>query len=146
MTRAAPHVWTIGYEGHDPASLVEKLRKARIQRVVDIRELPLSRKKGFSKHGLALGLQAADMTYSHAKALGTPRVVRHAYKAGGGFGAFHNAYVAHLRKQEPAIQELVDVATRERCALLCVEKDVEACHRKILADELASRGWRVTHL
>lgn len=140
-------IWTIGYEGHDGASLVEKLRKARVQRVVDVRELPLSRKPGFSKRGLALGLQAAGIEYSHVRALGTPRAVRHAYKAGGGFDAFRAAYLAHVREHEDAVRALEALASVERCCLLCVEADHEACHRGVLAkDVLGRRGWRAVHL
>ena len=142
----ARRVWTIGYEGHDPESFVGKLRKAGIQRVVDIRELPLSRKAGFSKSALAMGLSKAGIAYSHVKALGTPRAVRHAYKAGGGFDAFKADYLAHVGENEAAVNELMDVAGRERCALLCVEADVETCHRALLADVLARRGWAVEHL
>lgn len=142
----ARRVWTIGYEGHDPESFVARLRKAGIQRVVDVRELPLSRKSGFSKSALALGLSKAGIAYSHVKALGTPRAVRHAYKAGGSFDAFRADYLAHVALHEAAVKELEEVAARERCALLCVEAKVETCHRAILGDVLAARGWTVEHL
>lgn len=139
-------VWTIGYEGHDPDSFVRRLRAAGIERVVDVRELPLSRKSGFSKSALAMGLSKAGIAYSHVKALGTPRAVRHAYKAGGAFAAFRDDYLAHVAENEAAVAELEEAARRERCALLCVEAKVETCHRAILADVLAQRGWAVEHL
>ena len=142
----ARRVWTIGYEGHDPESFVAKLRAAGVERVVDVRELPLSRKAGFSKSALALGLSKSGIAYSHVKALGTPRAVRHAYKGGGDFEAFKRDYLAHVAQHELAVTELEAVARQERCALLCVEADVETCHRGILADVLAERGWRVEHL
>src|SRR4051794_12149499 len=45
-----PTLLTIGYETHqEPASLVSALQAARIERLVDVRELPLSRRRGFSK-------------------------------------------------------------------------------------------------
>jgi uncharacterized protein (DUF488 family) len=143
---AARTVWTIGYEGHDPDSFVRRLRAADIQRVVDIRELPLSRKAGFSKSALAMGLSRSGIAYSHVKALGTPRAVRHAYKAGGGFQAFKADYLAHVARQEPAVKALEEVARGERSALLCVEAEAETCHRAILGEVLAARGWRVEHL
>ena len=143
---AARRIHTIGYEGHDPDSLVRKLRAAGVERVVDVRELPLSRKPGFSKRALAMGLSKAGIAYSHVKALGTPRAVRHAYKAGGGFDAFRADYLAHVAQQEAALRELEEVAARERCALLCVEAEAGTCHRAILGDVLAARGWAVEHL
>lgn len=139
-------VCTVGYEGHDPESFVETLRKARIERVIDVRELPLSRKSGFSKSALAAGLKAAGIAYSHVKALGTPRAVRHAWKAGGSFDDFRRDYLAHLAENADAVEELERVASAERCALLCVERDVETCHRGLLAEVLETRGWTTTHL
>lgn len=142
----AKRVWTIGYEGHSPESLILRLRGAKVQRLVDIRELPLSRKAGFSKRALALGLATAGIEYSHMRALGTPRAVRHEYKASGDHAAFRKAYLAHLKGERPAIEELERVASAERCALMCVEADPAECHRTVLGALLATRGWDVREL
>lgn len=146
MPRTPKRMWTIGYEGHSPESFVMKLRGAGVQRVVDVRELPLSRRAGFSKTALAMGLSKADIAYSHVKALGTPRPVRHAYKAGGSFEEFREAYLDHVAGHAPVVQELEETAARERVALLCVEHDVATCHRGVLAELLAARGWTFEHL
>lgn len=146
MAGRVKRIWTIGYEGHDVESLVLRLRKARIERVVDIRELPLSRKAGFSKKPLAAGLEHIGIQYSHLRALGTPRVVRHAYRAGGPFEDFRDAYLAHVEGNQAALAELETLARAQRCALLCVEADASACHRSVLTDVLAARGWRAEHL
>ena len=139
-------IWTIGYEGHDPDSFVRTLRKAGIERVVDIRELPLSRKAGFSKSSLAAGLKAAGIAYSHVKALGTPRAVRHALKAGGDVEDFRRDYLQHVQGNMDAVRELEEVARRERCALLCVERELDVCHRGLLAEVLEKRGWTAEHI
>ncbi len=44
---------TIGYEGSTIEDFVAALRHASINVLIDVRELPLSRKKGFSKNQLA---------------------------------------------------------------------------------------------
>lgn len=142
----AKRLWTIGYEGHSPESLMMKLRDAKVQRVVDIRELPLSRKAGFSKRALALGLSHAGIEYSHVRALGTPRAIRHSYKAGGGFETFRRDYLAHVRANEDALAELESLMKKERCALLCVEAEHAECHRGVLAAHLEKRGWGAVHL
>lgn len=144
--RATKRLWTIGYEGHSPESLTILLRDAGIQRLVDIRELPLSRKAGFSKSALAAGMQRAGIEYTHLKPLGTPRAVRHAYKAGGSFDAFRRAYLAHVDATPDAIPALEALATLERCCVLCVEKDWHECHRGVLTEAMAARGWQATHL
>ena len=55
---------TFGYEGLDIESFLAVLKKNGITLLVDVRELPLSRKKGFSKTALSAaaekqGLQLA---------------------------------------------------------------------------------------
>lgn len=142
----AKRIWTIGYEGHSPESFVLRLRAAEIERLVDIRELPLSRKAGFSKSSLALGLAIAGIEYSHMRMLGTPRAVRHAYKGGGTFETFREAYLAHVAQNDGAVADLERVASAERVALMCVEQAPDECHRSVLGGVLALRGWRVTDL
>jgi uncharacterized protein (DUF488 family) len=142
----AKRMWTLGYEGHDPESIASLLRAHKIQRVVDIRELPLSRKAGFSKSALALGLSRHGIAYTHLRALGTPRALRHAYKAGGAFEAFRDGYLAHVAGQERAVEELEALAHAARVALLCVEAEHETCHRGVLAEAMAPRGWRFEHV
>src|SRR4028119_55833 len=65
-------IFTIGYEGATQAELVAALRAAGVERVIDVRAVPLSRKPGFSKNVLAAGLAEAGIGYVHLKALGTP--------------------------------------------------------------------------
>lgn len=142
----AKRLWTIGYEGHSPESLTILLREANIERLVDIRELPLSRKAGFSKSALAAGMQHAGIGYTHVKALGTPRAMRHDYKATRDVEAFRKAYRAHLRSVPDAVAQLEALADEQRCCVLCVEKDWRECHRGVLAEAMAERGWRATHL
>ncbi len=46
-------LFTIGYEGAQLADFLATLACHRVSVVVDVRELPLSRRKGFSKNRLA---------------------------------------------------------------------------------------------
>ena len=88
-----PKVFTIGYEDKTPDSLIECLREAGVQRVVDVRELPLSRRYGFSKSALAAALARAGIRYEHMRELGNPKLYRNQYKAGdveGGSRAFRS--------------------------------------------------------
>ena len=48
----APALYTFGYEGLTIEAFIERLKQARVQLIVDVHELPLSRKKGFSKNAL----------------------------------------------------------------------------------------------
>lgn len=69
-------VYTTGYEGKEIEEFIEYLNAHDIQRVVDVREIPLSRKKGFSKNTLRHLLAERDIDYIHIKALGSPTYLR----------------------------------------------------------------------
>ena len=120
-----------------------------VQRVADVRQLPLSRKKGFSKTELAATLSANNIEYVGFPKLGTPPAIRKQYKESGDFTRFRRDYLAYLSSQEPAVEELRELAAQGGCALLCFERDPAQCHRSILAEVLAGRSgsaFRVEHL
>ena len=54
-------LFTIGYEGRALDELIAELQAHRIDRVIDVRELPLSRRRGFSKTPLREALAAHDI-------------------------------------------------------------------------------------
>jgi uncharacterized protein (DUF488 family) len=139
-------VWTIGYEGRTLDQLVADLRTAGVEQVVDVRELPLSRKRGFSKSSLAAALQAAGLAYVGARRVGAPREARHALRDGGAWAPFANAYLAHLDAQGDALREVERLVRERPTALLCYERDGLACHRSLLAGRLARTGLLPVHL
>jgi len=128
---------TIGYQGFVPSELCSLLRKSGVQRVADVRQLPLSRKKGFSKTELAATLSANGIEYVGFPKLGTPPAMRDRYKKSGDFAQLRRDYLAYLASQGPTIEELRELAAQGGCALLCFERDPAQCHRSILAEVLA---------
>jgi uncharacterized protein (DUF488 family) len=143
-------VWTIGYERLLPEQLVAELAAAGVQRVVDVRFRPQSRRAGLSKTRLGATLGEAGIAYESRRALGTPPDLRDLFKAGrvaeGAAG-----YAVHVREDEAA-REALDVLAAElpavRTALLCLEADPATCHRRVLVEALAERvaGLRVVDL
>jgi uncharacterized protein (DUF488 family) len=77
----APKIYTIGYEGLGLEDFVVRLRRAGVRIVIDVRELPLSRKRGFSKGALAEALATARIRYSHMRSLGCPKPIRDRHRA-----------------------------------------------------------------
>jgi uncharacterized protein (DUF488 family) len=65
-------VFTIGYEERSIDEFISRLKKFHINVLIDVREIPTSRKAGFSKKRLAEFLRSADIEYIHVKALGSP--------------------------------------------------------------------------
>jgi uncharacterized protein (DUF488 family) len=136
-------IWSVGYSGHTPETFLELLRRNGIQVVADVRDRPLSRKKGFGKGALEPFLLANGVGYVHLKALGAPAPVRDAYKETGDVEAFRAAYARHLAGQGLAIGELEALARQEPTAMLCLEADASVCHRHVLARQLTADGFEV---
>lgn len=140
-------VFTIGYEGLDVDAFMSLLAEHGIETVVDIRELPLSRKPGFSKKALAGVLNLTGLEYVHMVNLGCPKPVRDRYREDGNWKRYTNGFLKHLKTQEAAIAELSELASSSTCALLCYEADFNFCHRSMVADAVREYcGADVEHI
>jgi uncharacterized protein (DUF488 family) len=125
---------SIGYEGRTPDELIDSLIEAQVERLLDVRALPLSRKKGFSKTALAARLAASGIEYLHLRAAGNP--FRHLRADPERCLA---AYDDHLRSH-PEVLDLVMTASRgHRVAMLCVERQPATCHRSRILQALKAR-------
>ena len=76
-------IFTIGYEGATVGEFLAALQDAGVERVIDVRALPLSRRPGFSKSPLGAALEEAGIDYVHLKALGTPPMAERRRGQGG---------------------------------------------------------------
>jgi uncharacterized protein (DUF488 family) len=131
-------LFTIGYERRSQAELVRDLSAAGVSLLADVRELPLSRRKGFSKTALALALADAGIGYEHLRALGSPKAVRDVWK-GGDAAAGMAGYEAHLAEVSGDVAALAGHVAGGGVCLLCVEHEPERCHRSLLAAALRAR-------
>jgi uncharacterized protein (DUF488 family) len=139
---------TIGYQGSVVADFIDTLIDAGIERLIDVREVPLSRKRGFSKRALSEALGGVGIHYAHLRALGDPKPGRDAARRGD-HHAFTRIYNSHLAG--PAPQAALDLAeayaSDAPSCLMCFERDYVDCHRNIVAIALAERrDFRVRHL
>ena len=144
-----PELFTIGYEGIAQAALFQTLLYHDIQTLLDIRELPQSRKPGLSKTALGLAAKEYGMQYAHIRALGTPRDIRYRRKIDHDQAAFEEGFLAYLATQDDAMQALVARTLQERCCLLCYEADARKCHRWFVAEravELSGGALTIVHL
>lgn len=148
MARAkAKPLFTIGYERLSLPTLVTALQRAKVKALIDVRELPNSRRAGFSKRILAATLEEAGIGYTHLKALGTPKAGREANKARR-WKEFWKIVDGSLAKPEAllALEEAAEIASANTACLLCLEHDHSICHRDRVAQMLSARGFKVTHL
>ena len=141
-------LFTIGYEGLDPERLTGALQDAGVAVLADVRAVANSRKRGFSKGALKAGLEAAGLGYAHLRQLGTPKAGREAARAADAL-LLRKIYCEEVLETADgltAIEELAALAERTPVCLLCFEREPERCHRRILAERLAGRGFAVTDL
>jgi len=126
-------IFTIGYEGATQAEFIAALQAAGVERVIDVRAVPLSRKPGFSKNVLASGLREASIDYVHLKALGTPPEGREAARKGD-HAKLEAVYAGQLELPEAIAESarMVELAREKPSALLCFERDPACCHRTLL--------------
>jgi uncharacterized protein (DUF488 family) len=110
--------------------LIAALSQAGVERVIDVRAVPQSRKPGFSKNVLAAGLKEAGIDYVHLKALGTPPAGREAARKGD-WAVFDRVYAEQLDTLEAGAEaaQMMALAEEKPSALLCFERDPKACHR-----------------
>jgi uncharacterized protein (DUF488 family) len=139
-----PTLWTIGYQQLWPDALLAELTAAGVQRVLDVRLRPQSRRPGMSKTKLAAKLAEHGIAYEHRRELGTPLEIRGVFRAGHAeeAAAAYRAHVeAHVADELDALA--AEVESGPRTALLCLEANPAGCHRRVVAELLEARVPRL---
>ena len=133
-----PTIKTVGHSSHPIGRFVELLQAAGVERLVDVRSTPWSRRHPqFGKEALAKALAEAGIGCLHEGAAlgGKPA-------AGGSYDALaaRPAFTA-------ALGRVVAAAKDTTLCLMCAEKEPMDCHRTVLVSRrLAERGVAVEHL
>jgi uncharacterized protein (DUF488 family) len=153
MNRPAnPPIFTIGHSTRTLAEFVALLRQVDVTLLVDVRSIPRSRTNPqFNADALPESLADAGIGYQQLSTLGGRRHRRkdaaQSHNEYWRVAAFRNyadyAETAPFRAGLAALREL---ATGDRCAVMCAEAVWWRCHRRIIADYLLSAGVRVEHI
>ncbi|MBK3405597.1 DUF488 domain-containing protein [Methylorubrum populi] len=141
-------LFTIGYEGLSPDRLHAALKAADVAVLADVRAVANSRKRGFSKSALKAGLAEAGLGYEHFRSLGTPKSGREAARAHDA-GLMRRIYCEEVLDTADgglALDALAELAAERPVCLLCFERDPARCHRRVLAERLAPRGFEAVDL
>lgn len=148
MPMVRPRVFTIGYEGADLDRFLTTLKDAGVATLADVRAVALSRKRGFSKSALRDALESQDISYRHFIQLGTPKEGRQAARAGDD-KLMRRIYCDEVLTTAPAqeaLKDLEELAASQPICLLCFERDPAHCHRRVLAQRLEEKGFKITDL
>ena len=147
---AGAELYTIGYEGRTVEDFVEDLQLANVEVLVDVRELPHSRRPGFSKSKLSEQVSGAGVEYMHLRSLGSPRDSRRRLRESGDFNTFSREYTNHLQTNGEDVYALLElINSGRRAAIMCFERDHTQCHRSLLVSVLLAQpghDFRVYHL
>lgn len=133
-------LFTIGYEGMSIDGFLALVKEKHIERIIDVRRNPVSRKRGFSKTALSTVLQENGINYTHMIVLGTPQELRKTLKEDSDYDNFFIEVEDYIKEQTDALQTAMDLALSQTCALLCFERKPSECHRSVVAVEIVRQS------
>jgi uncharacterized protein (DUF488 family) len=138
-------VYTIGHSTHLVPTLLELLRRHRIEVVADVRSQPYSRMNPqFNREDLKEALHKAGIKYVFlGKELGARSDDKTCYE--NGRIQYDRLATSELFKQ--GLQRVKEGARSYRIALMCAEKEPLECHRTILVSRrLFDEGIEIKHI
>ena len=141
--------WTIGHATRALDEILALLAEHDIEQLVDVRTIPRSRHNPqFNRETFAEALAAAGLAYVHMPGLGGLRRPRPDSTNTGWRNLSFRGYADHMetRDFEQNLLSLIGLARRRPTAIMCAEAVPWRCHRSLIADALAARGLRVTHV
>jgi uncharacterized protein (DUF488 family) len=131
---------TIGYEGANPADFIAALRAEAVSCLIDVRELAMSRRRGFAKTALSASLESAGINYIHLKNLGDPKAGREAARQND-MPRFLEIFSAHMRSDaaQADLRTAIALAVKGGVCLMCYERDASLCHRSVVATSISAK-------
>ena len=130
------NIYTIGYEGAEVSTFIDCLIRRGVDVLIDVRELPLSRRRGFSKSPLSELLARNGIKYCHLKTLGAPKALRAALKKSRDYGAYFRDFNKYMAKNRHILKQLSCTFAGAAVVLMCFERNPAECHRSVVAREL----------
>jgi len=140
---------TVGHSTRDLGSFVRLLQAQGVTCVVDVRTIPKSRHNPqFNKETLPAALRVVGIAYQHMPELGglrhpLPNSPNQAWR-----NASFRGFADYMQTPEfvKGLQKLIEIAGKERVAIMCAEAVPWRCHRSLIADALLARRVRVEHI
>lgn len=140
-------LYTIGYEGKSVESYFNALLLKNIKVLIDVRKNPISMKYGFSKPVLSTYANDLGILYMHFPELGVESDKR---KNLSDIKSYNNLFDDYEKTVLPVRKEILNkilhiLKINKKIALTCFEADSNFCHRKRIAQHIATLpGWDFT--
>jgi len=142
-------IYTIGHSTRTLEEFETLLERFGIQRLIDVRTVPKSRHvPHFNKDNLPGALAMRKIDYRHMKILGGLRKpAKDTINLGWRHSGFRG-FADHMRTEEfrSGMAALLELAVKEKTAIMCAEAVPWRCHRSLISDALTVRGWQVEHI
>lgn len=131
-------LYTIGYEGVSLETYINKLIINDVNYLCDVRKNPYSQKWGFSKATLKDACEKVGIKYINIPQLGIESEDRQELN---GIAAYKSLFLNYekitLKNNWSYLLQLAQlIIDNKRVALTCFEKDVQMCHRGVVAKHL----------
>jgi uncharacterized protein (DUF488 family) len=142
-------IWTIGHSTRTIEEFVSLLTAHSITLVADVRQFPSSRRyPQFNKERLANSLAAQGIKYVHLLELGGRRKAREDSHNTAWRNEAFRGYADYMETAEfrAGMERLMELASKDRTAIMCAEAVWWRCHRSMISDYLKARGWEVLHI
>ena len=144
------HVYTMGFSTRPWEETVQILQAFKIERLIDIRTLPGSRRTPqFNQENLMKELPGAGIEYIHMKTLGG---LRKPVKGMSANAAWRNegfrGFADYMQSEgfQTALHELIERIREKTSVYVCTEAVFWRCHRQLVSDALFVRGFKVGHI
>jgi uncharacterized protein (DUF488 family) len=143
-------IYTIGHSTRSFDELVAALQGHGITALVDIRAFPMSRRlPHFNRESLEQELPNHGIAYVWLKELGGRRKKLREDSPNTALrnDSFRN-YADYMMTEEfaSAVNRLLEIADREKTAIMCAERVYFQCHRMLVSDYLVAHGHTVLHI
>jgi len=131
-------LFTIGYEGVSLEMYINKLILNDVKVLCDVRKNSYSQKWGFSKATLQDACEKVGIKFIHIPQLGIESNERQELNGLADYKKLFASYeVTTLVENNKFLLDLAGIVTsNHRVALTCFEKDVQMCHRGVIASQL----------
>lgn len=130
-------IYTIGYEGISIDSFLNAFLQKGIKQLIDVRKNPISRKWGFAKNTLAGLCDKVGIDYLHFPELGISSAQRMNITTKEDYDKLFYEYEKnYLPLHKHTVKNVLSLMERVPSALVCMEADVQMCHRGRLASML----------
>jgi len=144
-----PRIWTVGHSNRSLQAFIELLQRHGIEAIADVRRFPGSRRlPQFGSEALRGALGEQGIGYAWLEELGGRRRPREDSPNLAWRNSSFRGYADHLQSAEfdRGLKRLLEMAGRQRTALMCAEVLWWRCHRSLVSDVLQTRGFEVLHI